>query len=74
MPFFATSCYLYNGHECVPAVFRIRVFNRACTNGLIRAGCEMIADEMVEKGITLTTKATMTLIPINRQSWTDLTN
>nr|DAQ31849.1 MAG TPA: portal [Caudoviricetes sp.] len=25
-------------------------------NGLIRAGCEMIADEMVEKGITLTTK------------------
>lgn len=25
-------------------------------NGLIRAGCEMIADEMVEKGITLTTE------------------
>lgn len=25
-------------------------------NGLIRAGCEMIVDEMVEKGITLTTK------------------
>lgn len=25
-------------------------------NGLIRAGCEMIADEMVEKGITLTIK------------------
>lgn len=25
-------------------------------NGLIRAGCEMIADEMVGKGITLTTK------------------
>lgn len=25
-------------------------------NGLIRAGCEMIADEMIEKGITLTTK------------------
>lgn len=25
-------------------------------NGLIRAGCEMIADEMLEKGITLTTR------------------